>query len=70
MSANNVTDVTETKRRAARTRWDRPDNVERRLVALAEHVARVVDTFPPLTDEQRTRLAALLTPVGGGQRAA
>lgn len=28
--------------------------------ALAEHVRRVVDTFPPLTAEQRERIAALL----------
>lgn len=27
-----------------------------------EYVERIVDAFPPLTDEQRDRLAALLTP--------
>lgn len=27
---------------------------------LAEHVRRLVDTFPPLTADQRDRLAALL----------
>jgi len=31
---------------------------------LEEHVRRVVDTFPPLTAEQRSRLALLLK--GGG----
>lgn len=38
---------------------------------LAEHVRRVVDTFPPLTDEQRNQIAALLRPtaVGGDQAA-
>lgn len=30
---------------------------------LAEHVARVVATFPPLTPEQRDRIAELLRPV-------
>lgn len=29
--------------------------------AIAEHIKRVVATAPPLTDEQRTLLAALLT---------
>ncbi len=36
--------------------------------SLAEHVRRVVDRFPPLTPEQRDRIAALLssTPTTGG----
>lgn len=34
---------------------------------LAEHIARIVDAAPPLTAEQRDRLALLLT--GGGGRA-
>lgn len=29
---------------------------------LAEHIARTVEAAPPLTDEQRDRLAALLCP--------
>jgi hypothetical protein len=29
---------------------------------LADYIARTVDAAPPLTDEQRQRLAALLTP--------
>lgn len=33
---------------------------------LNEHVRRVVDRFPPLTGEQRSRLAALLANGEGG----
>jgi len=33
---------------------------------LADHIRRLVDTAPPLTDEQRSRLAALLLPTCGG----
>ena len=40
-----------------------------RAIALEEHIRKVVDAAPPLTDDQRARLAALLAP-GGGQRAA
>lgn len=29
------------------------------------HIARLVDQAPPLTDEQRTRLAGLLLPAAG-----
>ena len=40
---------------------------------LAEHVRAVVDTFPPLSAEQRDRIAALLCPsppnCGGGDGA-
>ena len=43
---------------------DDPDVVEAtrdlRVAQLNEHVRRVVDGFPPLTPEQRSRLAALL----------
>lgn len=31
----------------------------------ADYIAKLVDDAPPLTDEQRTRLASLLAPVGG-----
>ena len=31
---------------------------------LAEHIARVVDSWPPLTDDQRARLSRLLNPGG------
>lgn len=55
-----------TRSRAA----DDPDliNARRNLRAerLAEHIARVVDEAPPLTPEQRDRLAVLLR--GGGAR--
>lgn len=36
-----------------------------RAALLEEHIQRVVDQAPPLTEEQRTRLAALLQPIGG-----
>jgi hypothetical protein len=29
---------------------------------LAEHIKKIIDQAPPLTDEQRARLAALLRP--------
>ena len=32
---------------------------------IEDYVRRTVDTAPPLTDEQRSRLAALLTSSGG-----
>ena len=32
---------------------------------LEEHICNLVNAAPPLTDEQRARLAALLTPSGG-----
>lgn len=36
---------------------------------LADHIARVVDAAPPLTDEQRDRLALLLRPTEGRRSA-
>jgi hypothetical protein len=33
----------------------------------AEHIRRLVDTFPPLSAEQRTKIAALLRPVVSGE---
>jgi hypothetical protein len=36
-----------------------------RAAELEEHIRRLVDQPPPLTDEQRSSLAALLQPVGG-----
>jgi len=57
-----MSDISEIKRRAARSRWDAPENVDARLAKLAEHVERVVSTMPPLSAEQRRRLAALLSP--------
>jgi hypothetical protein len=38
---------------------------ELREAMLAEHIQKVVDSAPPLKDEQRARLAALLRPSGG-----
>jgi hypothetical protein len=40
---------------------------ELKAVKLAEHIKRLVDAAPPLTAEQRDRLAALLRPVRGGR---
>lgn len=34
---------------------------------IEDYVARVVDAAPPLTPEQRDRIAALLRPAGGGE---
>ena len=36
--------------------------------SLAEHIKKVVDAAPPLTEEQRNKLATLLQ--GGGSNAA
>jgi hypothetical protein len=36
---------------------------ELRAKRLAEHIERVISEAPPLSDEQRTRLAELLRPV-------
>lgn len=52
---------------------DDPDVVDAtrdlRAAQLGEHVRRVVDGFPPLTSEQRSRLAALLADGEGGDDA-
>jgi len=52
---------------AAAVRWGKPNQTEtaRDLAAakLADYIARVVDAAPPLTPEQRDRLALLLRPV-------
>jgi hypothetical protein len=44
------------------------DTLSRNLAEanLAAYITRVVDAAPPLTPEQRDKLAALLRPVGGG----
>ena len=39
-----------------------PANRARRYAAAEKYVQRLVETAPPLTDEQRTRLAAILAP--------
>jgi hypothetical protein len=61
-------------KRASLTRHRGPGHVETieaerdyRAEVLAEHVRKVVDAFPPLTDEQCDRIAVLLrTPVATG----
>jgi hypothetical protein len=50
---------------------DRPEvaaDLQRSLkeAALARHIRELVDTFPPLTAEQRVRLGVLLLQPGGG----
>ena len=55
-------------RKAALTRWGRedPDTASALVHARAdEYVARLVAQAPPLTDEQRDRLALLLRLPGG-----
>ncbi|MFD4551404.1 hypothetical protein [Streptomyces sp. NPDC058466] len=53
---------------AINTRWhpDSPqiieDQREYKALTLEDHIKRVVDSFPPLTEEQRARLAVLLRP--------
>jgi hypothetical protein len=41
-------------------------DTEIRTARLEEQIKRVVDEAPPLTDEQRARLAQLLRPAAGG----
>lgn len=62
----------ERARVASLTRSRTPDDPElvdarRNLRAerLADHIRRQVDDWPPLTNEQRARLAALLRPSAG-----
>ncbi|MEU0468252.1 hypothetical protein ABZ215_29980 [Amycolatopsis sp. NPDC006131] len=52
-------------------RWNQPDaeDLQRELRAaiLQRHITDALATWPPLTDEQRARLAALLSPSTGGE---
>ena len=55
-------------RKAAQSRWNGTTSETASALAEAQltaHIKRVVDQAPPLTDEQRTRLAALLHTPGG-----
>lgn len=54
--------ASEAARDLARRRWAKPHAVDRRVDALADHIRKTVDALPPLTDDQRARLAALLRP--------
>ncbi len=53
---------------------DDPDLVaarqELRAARLADQIQRTIDAAPPLSAEQRARLARLLTPVAEGQASA
>jgi len=52
--------------RAVKARDPEAEAQARRELAeakIADYIRRVVDAAPPLTDEQRTRLAELLRPV-------
>lgn len=58
-------------------RWHGPDDPrlpelrrDLRAAELEEHIRRLVDQAPPLTSEQRARLAALLRPTRGEAMAA
>ncbi|MCG3756690.1 hypothetical protein [Amycolatopsis sp. Poz14] len=58
-------------RLAIAKRWGNTEEVERltlehREAKLQEHITEMVSTWPPLTNEQRVRLAALLVPSNGG----
>lgn len=70
---------TQTRSRIAHVKRRNPDadvtELRRQLKAerLEEHIRNIVDTAPPLTPEQRDRLASLLRPAtssGGGAGAA
>ena len=54
--------TTDHARECARKRWSKPENVDRRVDALAEQIRKLVESAPPLTDEQRARLARVLPP--------
>jgi hypothetical protein len=72
------------KAKARRTRWDGTTQAERSAYAAelakasararrAERIAKLIEQFPPLTDEQRARLIVLLlkptrSGVSDGQR--
>jgi hypothetical protein len=43
-----------------RARWDRPDNVERRVDALERRIRALVASAPPLPAEAAERLAGIL----------
>ncbi|HZN74823.1 MAG TPA: hypothetical protein VFC00_24570 [Micromonosporaceae bacterium] len=64
--------VTAEQRRAFAQRAGRVSARLREVDGLARHIERVVAAAPPLTDEQRAKLAALLLPAncstvdGGG----
>jgi len=57
-------------RKAAAQRWNRPekDDLAREYAAekIADYITRTVAAAPPLTDEQRARIAALLRPASSG----
>lgn len=48
-------------RQRARSRWDAPHNVDRRVDALAARIRRVVSTLPTLTAEQQQQLTEAVT---------
>lgn len=42
-------------------RWRKPENVQKRVDALAARLQEFVDSAPPLTPQQAERLASILT---------
>jgi hypothetical protein len=57
-----MTTHTETRAGAllARKRWDRPENVDRRVGAIAGHLATALAKLPPLTRAQRAQLVGVI----------
>lgn len=51
-------------RRPDRGADETPLLVELKAAKLADRIAREIESWPPLTDEQRDRLATLLRPAG------
>lgn len=43
-----------------------PANAARKANAAERYITRLIESAPPLTDEQRTRLAAILAPANSG----
>ncbi|MFI0861773.1 hypothetical protein ACH4RA_16140 [Streptomyces smyrnaeus] len=66
-------EITQARAKIAATKRWHPDRDtgdlrrDLRAAALEQYIRRVVDTAPPLTEEQRSRLAVLLRPATGGE---
>lgn len=54
--------------RAIEARWAKPHNRERQVQSAERYIRKLVDAAPPLTDEQRVRLIALLAPGAAASR--
>jgi hypothetical protein len=58
-----VGEASEAARSLVQRRWSKPENVDRRVDALADRIRKLVAAAPPLTAEQVQRLRDLLPPV-------